>query len=273
MTVTVDFKALPLVDDLVPGNGQTSGANYVFYFENGYVLYGSTGDGTATLLDPAGNDVGADVDGRNQDIYFNVPFGGDGFQLHLSCSEVFIDGWGDTGPIEAEDPDWRIVAYEVDRFNVNGNFKDCGQTFVPFDVDNTASAEATPAGGNLTPNPITASDSVDIINIAPIEVTRDRVRKGAVEIQYFNTSREAIEIDIIKVEWDDPGVTLLSASYRDGVDLGISGSSPTSASIDTIMSARSKDWLKLNFSNRKAPDGLTVTIVTDNGSTFEYIYE
>ena len=278
VTITVTYLAAPLVDDLVPGDGQTSGANYVFYFENGYVLYGSTGDGTAYLQDPAGNVTEADVEGRNQDIYFNAPFGGDGFQLHLSCSEVFIDGWGDTGPTEEDDPEWRIDAYEVHRFNTNGFFKDCGQTFAPFEVENEASATATPAGGTLSPNPITAEDTVTLINIAPIEVTRNRVRRGDVEIQYFNTSYEDIEIDIIRVEWDDTSVMLEGASYKDGVDLGISGCNVVDgkcvlqASIDTIMPDRSKDWLKLSFDSNDAPDGLTITIVTSTGATLTYVY-
>ncbi|MDH3748046.1 MAG: hypothetical protein OER97_07535, partial [Gammaproteobacteria bacterium] len=285
VTVTVTFVALD--EELVADNGETSGANYVFYFDNGYVLYGSTETGEATLEDENRVEVPAEewsVVGANQDIFFNVPYaGGDdgGFQLHLSCSEAFIDGWGATGPIEGvDDPDWNVIAYEVLRFNVNGLFKDCTQTF-PFDVENTASAEATPAGGTLAPNPIDASDSVHVINIAPIEVSRDRVRRGDVEIQYFNTSFEDLEIEIIRVEWDDQAVMLESASYQDGVDLGISGCDPTmdntcilQASIfpATVLDARSKDWLKLSFDSGDAPDGLTVTIVTSTGATFTYVY-
>ncbi|MBT8057581.1 MAG: DUF11 domain-containing protein, partial [Gammaproteobacteria bacterium] len=279
VTITVTYLAAPLTDELVPDTGQTSGANYVFYFENGHVLYGSTGDSTATLLDPNGFEVDPvdwSVEGRNQDIYLTVPFGGDGFQLHLSCSEIFIDGWGDFGPTAEDDPDWRILAYSVDRFNTNGLFKDCGQTFAPFYVDNVASAAATPAGGMLDPNPIIATDTVEIINIAPIDVTRERVRRGDVEIQYFNTSYEDIEIDIIRVEWADPNVLLESASYQDGVNLGISGcdlisgTCVLSASIDTIMPARSKDWLKLSFTSGDAPDGLKVIVVTSTGATLIY---
>ena len=285
VTVTVTYEAL--AEDLVPDGVTTmSGANYVFYFANGYVLYGSTETEEATLLDDERNLVPVDewlVEGRNQDIFFTVPYaGGDdgGFELHLSCSEAFIDGWGSTGPIEGEDdPDWNVLAYTVERFNSQGFLKDCTQTF-PFDVENTGSALATPAGGILTPNPITASDSVYVINIAPIEVTRDRVRRGDVEIQYFNTSYEDLEIEIIRVEWIDTTVELDFASYQDGVDLGISGCNITpdgcllQANIDpaTVLDARSKDWLKLSFDNEDAPAGLTVTIVTSTGATFTYVY-
>jgi uncharacterized repeat protein (TIGR01451 family) len=290
VTIEVTFVAAPLADDLVPDTGQTSGSNYVFYFENGYVLYGSTGDGTATLVDPDGNEVPDgewSVEGRNQDIFLNTPVGGGpdgGFQLHLSCSEVFLDGWGDSGPIEGEDDGWRILAYEVLRFNVNGLFKDCGQIFAPFEVPNEAEAFATPAGGDLAPNPITDSDTLTIINIAPIEASRERVRKGDVEIQYFNTSYEPVEIDIIRIEWDDPTVLLESAifQFQNYGDLGISGcrngiepepgmcllqASIGSPTDPVIIPARSKDWLKLSFDNEGAPGGLTVIIVTDNGAT------
>ncbi len=285
VTITVASVAVPLANELVPGINQTSGANYVFYFENGYILSGSTGDGMATLVDPEGNEVPDtewSVEGRNQDIFFYVPddsAGEDGgFQLHLSCSEIFIDGYGDSGPTPEDELSWRILAYEVLRFNSQqGLFKDCGQIFAPFEVPNEAEAEATPAGGTLNPNPITASDTLTVINIAPIEITRERIRRGDVEIQYFNTSYEAIEIDIIRVEWDDTNVELEWASYQDGVDLGIPGCGVTAentcllqASIDTILLDRSKDWLKLSFDSEDAPEGLTITIVTSNGATLIY---
>ena len=102
------------------------------------------------------------------------------------------------------------------------------------------------------------------------------------EIQYFNTSYEDLEIDIIQVEWSDPGVVLESASYKDGVDLGLSGctnpynadasSCILSASIDTIMRYRSKDWLKLSFFPGKEPADLTSTIVVEGGATLMYEY-
>ena len=285
VTITVEFVALG--EGLLPDiPGQTSGASYVVYFDNGYVLYGSTYDGTATLLDENRDPVPAedwDVTGVNQDIFLTVPYGGGddgGFNLHLSCSEAYIDGWGATGPIEGEDdPDWRVISYTVERFNSQGFLKDCTQTFA-FEVPNSASATATPAGGTLSPNPVTASDTLEVVNIAPIEVTRDRVRRGDVEIQYFNTSYEDLAIEIIRVEWTDTSVELESASYQDGVDLGISGCDPSpdgcllQANIDppTTIEDRSKDWLKLSFDNEAAPAGLTVTIVTDDGATFTYVY-
>jgi hypothetical protein len=131
----------------------------------------------------------------------------------------------------------------------------------------------------LVPNPVTATDTLTAINIAPIEVTRERFRKKDVEIQYFNTSYEDFEIDIIRVEWDDPNVLLEFASYQDGVDLGLTSCNVTQggtcllqASIDTIMPSRSKDWLKLSFAPGVEPAGLTITIVVEGGATLIYEY-
>ena len=225
--------------------------------------------------------------------------GGDdgGFFLHLSCSEAFIDGWGSTGPIEGEDDeDWKVDAYEVYRFNSQGFLKDCAQTFT-FEVPNTATASATPPIGAPDLADVDGSDTLTVTKIAPIEVTRERVRRGDVEIQYFNTSFEPITIEIIRVEWTDPNgtvndVKLEFASYQDGVPLGIgleagddgcyNGANPLlkpddlcrlQASISTEIPARSKDWLKLSFDSGKAPAGLTITIVTDNNDgTFTYVY-
>ncbi len=273
-TVTVTYIPLSPLADFEPDPNQTTGVDYLFIFENGYTLVGSTDDGSATLF--LGDDVvdpsTYTIEGRNQDIFFIPPGEEEGFQLHLSCSEIFIDGYGASGPTAADHPDWKILGYKVNRYNTNGFFKDCGQTFAPIDVNNVAEATSTPAGGTLTPNPITAEASVEVINPAPIEVTRKRVRRGAVEVQYFNTSQEDLEIEIIQVEWDDPSVTLIDGSYQDGVDLGISGTSPQIANIDTDLPARSKDWLKLDFSSGDAPDGLVITITTSTGSTLVYDY-
>jgi len=121
------------------------------------------------------------------------------------------------------------------------------------------------------PNPIEASDSVELLQTSPIEISRQRVRKGDVELQYFNTSQEAVEIDIIGVTWTD-GAVLESASYQDGTDLSLSGGSPQSADISNTLGARKKDWLRLSFNPGGVPDGLVITIVTTDGSTLTYEY-
>ena len=159
---------------------------------------------------------------------------------------------------------------------------------------NSADASATPRGGGEIAD-ATASASVKVINLAPIEVTRDRVRRGDVEIQYFNTSYEDVDIEMIRVEWDDPDVFLEFASHQDGVPLEIgfgfddgcyNGTTTPpvvgcllQADIDppTTIEARTKDWLKLSFvdADGKAagmPAGLTVTIVLDeDGGTFTWM--
>ena len=279
VTITVSYVPLSPLANFAPDNNQFSGVDYLFIFENGYTLSGSTDTGFVELylgdqlVDPATYTV----EGRNQDIFFIPPGEEEGFQLHLSCSEIFIDGYGASGPTAADHPEWKILAYKVNRYNSQGFFKDCGQTFAPIEIENTATGGSTPVGGTFpvgVDNPIMATDSVEVINPASIEVTRKRVRRGAVEIQYFNTAQEDITIQIIEVEWDDAGDTILleSASYQDGVDLGLSGTSAQTANINTVLPARSKDWLKLQFSNDDAPDDLKVTIVVSDGSTLIYDY-
>ena len=209
VTVTVIFTAVAEADVLVDGSGQTSGATYVFYFENGSTLYGSTDTGEAYLRDPNGivTDASSYVSGKNQDIVFDPPGSDPAFELHLSCSEPFIDGWGQTGPIEGVDVNWRIDAYDVNRYNSGGFLKSCGQTFTPFDVNNTAAALATPpAGTTLVPNPLSASDTLTIIDEATIVVSRTRKAKGGIRLQLHNFGVE----DVVITDLDfscEPGCT------------------------------------------------------------------
>ncbi len=129
----------------------------------------------------------------------------------------------------------------------------------------------------MAPNPIKASDDLTIINPAPIEESRSRVRRGDVEIQFFNTDVEDdLALDLIRIEWDDDGDSVLeAASYQGGEDLVIGDGTPpmVEASTDILMDSRSRDWLRLSFDCNCAPEALTVTIVASNGSMFTYVYE
>jgi hypothetical protein len=97
------------------------------------------------------------------------------------------------------------------------------------------------------------------------------VQDGVVEIEYSNSGSEPIEFDIIRVDWTDDSI-LESASFLDGFDLGISGSSPAQGSIDTIIAGEGEDWLRLIFDTGEAPEGLKVTIVTSTGATLTHEY-
>ena len=259
--VTVTYTAIAEADVLVDGSGNTSGATYVFYFENGWTLYGNTETGEASLRDPDGNvtDVSGFITGKNQDVVFdpppNVPIEGQddpAFELHLSCSELFVDGWGSSGPVEGVDVNWRIDAYDVNRYNSGGFLKSCGQAFTPFDVNNTAFAEATaPDGTTLEPNPIEASDTVTIIDEATIQVNRVQVRRnGDIRLQLHNFGAEDVLIDDILFDCNPLG----------GCDLsGITFPEP--------LGAGSKMWITVSN-----VDAFAMTVILSSGSIFEYIY-
>ena len=75
------------------------------------------------------------------DIIFD-PDGPGGFppiELHLSCSDPFTGGWGQSGgPIEGVHfPDWQVAYFSIARFNNNGYIKSCGNVVNDFDVPNT----------------------------------------------------------------------------------------------------------------------------------------
>lgn len=91
-----------------------------------------------------------------------------------------------------------------------------------------------------------------------------------VEIEYTNSGSEPIAFDIIRVEWTD-GSMLESASFLDGVDLGISGQSPAQGSIEAAIPEGTTDWLSLSFDTEDAPEGLTVTMVTSTGATLTFV--
>ena len=275
VTVKVTYTAVAEADTLVVGTGQTSGATYVFYFVNGYTLYGSTEAGTATLRDPDGNEVDAaglitDDPGGN-DILFDTNGDDPGglLQLHLSCSELFIGGWPSSGqPVDVAN-EWQIDAYDIDRYNSQGFLKDCGQAFTPFDVINTAYAQATSVDGTVL-GPVSSTDDVTIIDDVSLEVSRSRVRKENVELQLHNFGTEDLTLVNITVAWSDPapitGISLDTVPLWSG-----SETSPLSVDVNATLVANSKMWLVLSFDTRRAStDGLVVTLTFDNGSTFVY---
>ena len=56
-----------------------------------------------------------------------------GVELHVSCSDNFIDGWATPpqGPLEGIDTEWRIVRYTIVKYNQGNPQSQCGKTFTP----------------------------------------------------------------------------------------------------------------------------------------------
>ena len=168
VTITVNFTARAVFNALEVDPNQKKGAQYIFVFENGCVLQGDTSDASSHILTCDGvvyDDVVTQSKG-GQDIVFTPPFGGPAFTMHLSCSEPFIDGFAQNGgPTPAANPQWQVSEYEIDRYHKRkGLFKECGQVFLPIDVENTAEAEVVtpfmPHG--VFENPLVRSDMVTI---------------------------------------------------------------------------------------------------------------
>ena len=102
-----------------------------------------------------GVDITADVTiltslTRN-DIIFDPPGDDPAFEMHLSCSDPFTGGWGQSGgPVEGVDVNWQIAFFSIARYNNNGFIKACGNVVNQFDVPNTATATGDDSFGTET---------------------------------------------------------------------------------------------------------------------------
>jgi hypothetical protein len=74
----------------------------------------------------------------------NVPPALVGVTIHVSCSDLFTDGWADSGfPDETDHPDWRIDNYSIVR-HTPGTIQECGESFVTTTTEaTTTTTEAT----------------------------------------------------------------------------------------------------------------------------------
>ena len=140
---------------LVPRPALADHANessYEFNFVNGTSLTGSHG--------PGGE---ASIPIEFFEAFYgagNVPAALVGVTIHVSCSDVFTDGWGDVGfPDETDHPDWRIADYSIVR-HTPGNIQECGEPFVTTPTD----PPTTPTDPPTTPTP---TDEVLLTSIVP----------------------------------------------------------------------------------------------------------
>ena len=66
----------------------------------------------------------------------------EGFFLHVSCSDIFLNGWTNPsrfaapfGPLDGIDTNWRIIRYRIDKWNKNEPAKKCVSDFTPIFSD------------------------------------------------------------------------------------------------------------------------------------------
>ncbi|WP_297798673.1 hypothetical protein [uncultured Eudoraea sp.] len=156
-TITVEYLTAPFFDGGVSPYGTGFGDDFYFVFLNGYILEGSTDNGPVKLTYPNGtqvditNDVTIVTSLTRNDIIFDPPGDDPAFELHLSCSDPFTDGWGQSGgPVQGVDNNWQIAFFTIARYNPQGFLKSCGNVVNNFDVPNTATAMGDDSFGTQT---------------------------------------------------------------------------------------------------------------------------
>lgn len=165
---------------------------------NGSVLEGTTRDGGQVFLD--GVDITADITVVNgltrNDIIFDPPGDDPAFELHLSCSDSFTGGWGQSGgPVEGVDVNWQIAFFTVDRYNNNAFIKTCGNVVNPFDVPNTGIATGEDSSGTQT-----VSDEA-IVTITE-GIVLDSVQTNGKRLTLrLSNNRENEEITAVEAIW------------------------------------------------------------------------
>ncbi|MDH3306780.1 MAG: carboxypeptidase regulatory-like domain-containing protein [Acidimicrobiia bacterium] len=122
LTVLVSLVAVAPEADAAGNNPYSE---FAFTFANGQTLTGSTAGYTG----------------------FEAPVPGTDWTIHVSCSQVFDDGWSSKPPAfpteSVHGSQWEILSYKIDRFKGDGSYHfTCGETFTPGSI--TVKKDATP---------------------------------------------------------------------------------------------------------------------------------
>ncbi len=289
VTVTVTYIAAPAVPAGDPifdaALGITEGGDeFRIYFVNGSILEGSTSGGPVYL---DGEDITDEVTlieelGRN-DIMLNppadVPIPGTddpAFLMHLSCSDRFIGGWGETdGPDSILDPNWQIASYSISRYNANGFIKSCGDTPVEFNILNLADAVGTDSFGPDDSTAVTSEDVwVEIVDPSLVFPEDDAVdfKNKDVWFKFVSKNPEDMVIAQIEIIWPEDGGnngelrtiklgknTIWSgneagASVTNGLQAVIFEAAFSGSELDRTLEAFEKEKLRFTFENRPVTD-------------------
>jgi len=85
-------------------------SEYSFTFVNGVTIAGRADKNDVTV---AGGDSGS-------------------MTLHVSCSDIFTNGWASKGsPTPADGAGWQVSSYHIDKYKKGELHKSCGEFFVP----------------------------------------------------------------------------------------------------------------------------------------------
>jgi len=196
VTVTVEYLTAPFFDNTGSPYNTVLGDDFYFVFANGSVLEGSTDTGIV-LLNGKPADATIITSLTRNDIIFDPPGDDPAFELHLSCSDPFTDGWGQSGgPVEFVDENWQIAFFTVGRYSPQGFLKSCGNVVNDFDIPNTASTEGEDSFGT--------QDEFDdaTVTIGPgITIDRLSTKGKRLTARLNNLTGEEKIIDEISVKW------------------------------------------------------------------------
>ncbi|MBT8438922.1 MAG: DUF11 domain-containing protein, partial [Gammaproteobacteria bacterium] len=292
-TITVDYMTAPFLDNDSPYDPLlTGGDDFYFKFLNGSILEGTTrGDGVVYFTDnrSGGDGVRRLITGEvtivrsltRNDIIFDPPGSDSAFELHLSCSDPFTGGWGQSaGPVEGVDDNWQIAYFTIARFNNNGFLKSCGNVVNDFQVENTADTSGEDSFG-------TESDSnTAFVTVGPgIILDRLQTNGKRLTVRLNNlTGMDKIIRDVsaiwpesngdLKKVWLTYGTT--SDVVWQGTDTWL-GNDDNPPIPDAFLDYLDMGWiggtlytgeaiLRFDFSNKVAKSGYVIRVSFDDGT-------
>jgi uncharacterized repeat protein (TIGR01451 family) len=290
VTITVTYVAAPAI----PGDGvpvfnpalgiTVGGDEFRFIFVNGSVLEGSTAGGPVLLngVDIT-DEVGLTFDLGRNDILFDPPasitipnIDDPAFLMHLSCSDRFIGGWGETdGPAAGSDVNWQIASYSISRYNQNGFIGSCGDTPVEFNIPNSARAvgsDSLPLDGST--DVMSAEVSVEIVDPSLVFPEDDAVdfKNKDVWFKFVSKNPEDMVISQVEIIWPENGEqngnlktiklgksTIWSGDedgtlVATGLQVVILETDFSGSELDRTLEALEKEKLRFTFKNRPVTD-------------------
>ena len=203
VAITVEYIVAPFLnDEQIYGDGTGDGSEFRFVFDNGSILEGNALgpvylDGVEITAEGEGgltkNDYLFDPDGAG---------GEDAFLLHLSCSDPFTGGWGQSGgPDEILNPDWQIDYFSIARYKQGGEFfRNCGNVVDTFDVDNTATATGIDWFDDPPDNDTVSDDATVIIKEGILLDGYQRKSKHA-SVDLTNFTGDPKVVRFVELRW------------------------------------------------------------------------
>ena len=266
VTITVDYTAAPFQTG-PPQFGTTDGSEFHFVFVDGSILEGSA-DGEVFLTDPDGIVTQlADGDTKN-DYLFDPPGSDPAFLIHLSCSDPFTDGWGQTaGPVEGVDGNWQIAFFSITRYKQGSFFRNCGNVVNEFDVPNIADATGTDSFGTQT-----VSDDATVTITPGITLDRLQTTGKRITARLTNYTGEAKQLLDVMIVWPSSNGNLTKIRL-DNPTVWSGSIAPPSTMLDATDSGWSggtlfqdEAILRFDFQNKSAGMGYTIRVTFSDGT-------